>query len=126
MLLRASRALQGLSDIGALDWARAALEACEAIAELGGAQLGDRTMLDALSPFAMNFDAEIRQGTTPAEALESGVRAAEIRADATASMLPRRGRASYLGNRVIGHPDPGAVAVAIWLRAIQQSLSIRT
>jgi triose/dihydroxyacetone kinase / FAD-AMP lyase (cyclizing) len=37
-------------------------------------------------------------------------------------MIPRRGRSSYLGDRALGHPDPGAVAVAIWLRAVSNSL----
>ena len=80
-------------------------------------------MLDALFPFANEINAAIQQRIPTSEALESAVRAAEAGAESTASMLPRRGRSSYLGERVIGSPDPGAVAVSIWLRAIQQALS---
>jgi ATP-dependent dihydroxyacetone kinase len=123
MLLRASRALPGAAQVQVRDWARAALDGCEAIASLGDAKLGDRTMLDALLPFATEFDKAVQRGTTAAVALESAVRAAEAGAQATAAMLPRRGRASYLGERVIGNPDPGAIAVSIWLRAIQRALS---
>ncbi|MBV8895414.1 MAG: dihydroxyacetone kinase subunit DhaK [Acidobacteriaceae bacterium] len=115
MLLRAGQSLQGKSAPAARDWAQAALDACEAITELGGAKPGDRTMLDALVPFATEFERSV--------SLKTAVRAAEAGAEATASMKPRRGRASYLGERVIGNPDPGAVAVAIWLRALQRALS---
>jgi len=55
-------------------------------------------------------------------AFRDAVTAAEQGAKATAQMLPRRGRASYLRKRALGHPDPGAVAVAIWLRAVFESL----
>lgn len=123
MLLRAAQTLRDVPVRDANGWARAALRACEAVAELGDAAPGDRTMLDALLPFANEFDAAIHQAIPWPEALESAVRAAEAGAQSTASMSPRRGRASYLANRVIGHPDPGAIAVAIWLRALQGELS---
>jgi dihydroxyacetone kinase len=111
MLIRASRAL----DEGR-DWATAASRGWEAISELGGAKAGDRTMLDALLPFATR----LQDG-----GLEQAVRAAEEGAQSTAAMTPRRGRASYLGERSLGHPDAGAVAVAIWLRAIAGALRAR-
>ena len=123
MLVRASQSLQGaLQCTGANKWAKAALSGAEAIAELGGATRGDRTMLDALFPFATEFSAGVHLGLDISEALESAVRAAEAGAEATAFMLPRRGRASYLGERAIGQPDGGAVAVSLWLRGIQQGL----
>lgn len=123
LLLRAGQSLQVKSAAGTTErWARASLDACEAVAELGGAKSGDRTMLDALIPFATEFHTAIQRGMKISEALKSAARAAEAGAESTASMTPRRGRASYLGERVIGHPDPGAVAVSIWLRAIQRSI----
>jgi dihydroxyacetone kinase len=91
------------------NWAEAVSEAVEAVSQLGGAKRGDRTMLDALIPFAQ----ALRHGTP-----HSALAAAEDGARATASMTPRRGRSSYLGQRAIGHEDPGAAAVAIWLRAV--------
>lgn len=116
--LRAAKQLESANADDPRSWARAAREGCEAISRIGGAGVGDRTMLDALEPFAREFDAAIEQGCALAEALESGVKAAEAGAAATARMFPRRGRSSYLGERAMGHPDPGAAAAAIWLRAL--------
>jgi dihydroxyacetone kinase len=90
------------------NWRSAVSQAVEAVSALGGAKRGDRTMLDALLPFAEAF-----QTCTP----ESALAAAEAGAAATAHMVPRRGRSSYLGDRALGHEDPGAAAVVIWLRA---------
>jgi triose/dihydroxyacetone kinase / FAD-AMP lyase (cyclizing) len=108
-LLRAAAALQtGGSP------AVAVTQGCQAVTELGGATAGDRTMLDALLPFA-----EALSKNLP---LEQAVEIAEKAAVATAELVPRRGRASYLGKRALGTPDPGAIAVAIWLRALVDSL----
>jgi dihydroxyacetone kinase len=59
--------------------------------------------------------------TTP-EVVWAAVEAAERGAEATARMRPKLGRSSYLGDRVLGHPDPGARGVSIWLRAVCESL----
>ena len=123
LFLRAGTALENCTVDAADTWAGAAIEACEAISKLGGAQAGDRTMLDALIPFATTFRMEIGQGHSIAQALRASVEAAETGAEATARMHPRRGRSSYIGNRALGTPDPGAVAVAIWLRAIESSIT---
>ena len=89
-------------------------QACQALSELGGAKPGDRTMLDAIHPFVTSLKNN--------KALMAAVDAADRGVEATAHMQPRHGRSSYLGDRVIGHPDPGARAVAIWLRAICSKL----
>jgi triose/dihydroxyacetone kinase / FAD-AMP lyase (cyclizing) len=109
---------------GSAQWAEALDQGCDAISQLGGAKPGDRTMLDALDPFAKTF--KKREGVdTLREALQAAVEAAEGGAEATAQMKPRLGRSSYLGDRVLGHPDPGARAVAIWLRAVYEALFTR-
>ena len=107
--------------IGLKDWVDAVQQGCAAISELGGAKPGDRTMLDALDPFvrALRKDAN---GKTASEMNRVAIEAAERGAEATAQMKPRLGRSSYLGDRVLGHPDPGARAVAIWLRAACEAL----
>jgi dihydroxyacetone kinase len=94
-----------------------------AISELGGARLGDRTMVDALEPAALAFRNALSAGSSPADALKSAADAAEKGAEHTATLRPRLGRASYLGDRAVGVPDGGAVAVAIWLRAMADSLA---
>lgn len=124
LLLRAGSSLEGGATQDASTWARALVEASNAVSDLGGARLGDRTMLDALIPFAEQFQHAIRLGSSAAPALEAAARAAEAGAEKTARMVARRGRASYLGERALGHPDPGAVAVAIWLRAVTSAVCI--
>lgn len=115
--LRAATALRAEDTSDPKAWAKAALEGCEAISKLGDARLGDRTMLDALLPFAKTFATALEEGCSTSDALQRAVQAAEKGAQGTAKMLARRGRSSYLGERVLGHPDPGAIAAAIWLRA---------
>ena len=102
--------------------ARACRDGYEAVSEIGGAIQGDRTMLDALIPFANAFTGGLESGQLLSQALANAATAAEEGAKKTAEMLPRRGRSSYLGERCLGHPDPGAIAVAIWLRAIVRSI----
>jgi dihydroxyacetone kinase len=99
-------------------WAVAFKGACDAISELGGAQAGDRTMLDALYPAAAAFRTALDQGATWLDAVKASAAAAEQGARATAKLVPRRGRSVYIGERALGSPDPGAEAIAVWLRAI--------
>ena len=99
----------GTADAAA--FGRAFVAGTEAITRLGGASAGDRTMVDALLPAA----AALRQD--PADLL-AAAKAARQGAEATSAMAPRRGRSSYIGARAVGHPDPGAVAVAMLLEAI--------
>jgi dihydroxyacetone kinase len=101
-------------------WAEALHQGCQAISELGGAKPGDRTMLDALDPFVKSL--KNADGKISREALLAAIEAAEHGAEMTAGMKPRLGRSSYLGERVLGHPDPGAKAVVIWLRAACEAL----
>jgi ATP-dependent dihydroxyacetone kinase len=120
-LLRAARTLPAMPTPA--DWAKGFQAGVVALADLGGARRGDRTMLDALLPAADAFEASVARGEGAARALQASAAAAEAGAAATAAMRPRLGRASYLGERVIGIEDGGARAVAIWLRALAQQLT---
>ncbi len=122
LLLRTGIFLEGGPADDPQRWATALLEGCGAISELGVAKPGDRTMLDALAPFAQTFRDGVAAARPAGDVLTDAVRAAEGGAEATTRMLPRRGRSSYLGQRALGHADPGAVAVSIWLRAVVGSL----
>jgi len=97
-------------------WGRALQAGCAGMMELGGAAPGDRTMLDALVPAV---DAFVNTPGDAAARIAAMHEAALAGAEATRAMAPRRGRSSYLGDRVAGHPDPGAVAVAIWIGALK-------
>jgi dihydroxyacetone kinase len=120
--LRAASVLRHGSSDNPKNWAQAFLAGCSAIGELGGAARGDRTMLDALLPAAEAFSAALDSGKSTADALRAAAAAAADGAKATARMKPRRGRSSYLGERVLGLPDPGAEAVAVWLNALASSI----
>jgi triose/dihydroxyacetone kinase / FAD-AMP lyase (cyclizing) len=122
LLLRAAHVLAQSPDWDLYAWASAFVQGCAAVSEAGGASAGDRTMLDALFPFATTLMDGAQKGKAVAEVLEMAVVAAEEGAVATANMLPRRGRASYVRERALGHQDAGAVAAAVWLRAIGKVL----
>jgi len=121
LFLRCGSVLETAGPIGVEQWASTVEQGCRAISELGGAQPGDRTMLDALDPFVKALK-NIPNGKASSETLIAAVEAAERGVEATAQMRPRLGRSSYLGDRVLGHPDPGAKAVSIWLRAAVEEL----
>jgi dihydroxyacetone kinase len=111
--LRCGSVLAGSGRLGMGQWAEAVQQGCTAISELGGAKPGDRTMLDALAPFAKAF----KEGW-----MMMAVEEAERGVAATAGMKPMLGRSSYLGDRVLGHPDPGAKAAWILLRAVCEAV----
>lgn len=102
------------------EWTEALDQGCQAISQLGGAKPGDRTMLDALDPFVQALKSP--DGKALGETVLSAVDAAEHGMEATAQMKPRLGRSSYLGDRVLGYPDPGAKAITIWLRGVCETL----
>ena len=83
------------------------------IGELGGASAGDKTMLDALLPFAEVLSSDVSAGADLAAALAAATTAAHRGAEATSAMTPRRGRARPLAERSLGHPDPGATSFTI-------------
>jgi dihydroxyacetone kinase-like protein len=92
--------------------------AVHAVASLGRATLGEKTMLDALMPARDALAAAVAEGEGLAAAADRAAGAAEAGAAATLPLLATKGRASYLGERSIGHLDPGAVSSAILLRAL--------
>ncbi|NYH26606.1 dihydroxyacetone kinase subunit DhaK [Paraburkholderia bryophila] len=102
----------------AQNWAAAFSAGVIRLMELGGARPGDRTMVDALKPAADALQSALASSNETGEALKAAVDAATEGAAQTASMHPRRGRSSYVGDRALGHVDPGAHAVALWLAAI--------
>jgi dihydroxyacetone kinase len=119
--LRASGVLRRNKADDPAAWAEAFQAGCAAISEMGGAGRGDRTMLDALLPAAEAFAEAVKAGRFVAEALRTAASAATDGARATAELVPRRGRSSYLAERAVGHPDPGAEAVAVWLAAVARA-----
>jgi dihydroxyacetone kinase-like protein len=116
------RASQALGDAHEIDGPvlTSALDAVvQAMRQLGGAQVGDKTMLDALTPAAEALRARVQAGDSLAEAVAAACEAAEAGVQATIPLQARKGRASYLGERSIGHQDPGATSASLILRALE-------
>ncbi|AVH98928.1 dihydroxyacetone kinase subunit L [Streptomyces sp. WAC00288] len=108
LLRSAGKALGDEERVGRERLAEAFGAGVEAVARLGGAQVGDKTMLDALLPAAE----ALRESFAAARA------AAEEGALATVPLRARKGRASYLGERSVGHQDPGATSSALLFAAL--------
>ena len=121
LFLRCGSVLESHGALTRAQWADALAQGCQAISDLGGAKPGDRTMLDSLDPFVKTLQ-QAKAAKTTRELVVVAVEAAERGVDATAQMKPRLGRSIYLGDRVLGHPDPGAKAIALWLRAACDAL----
>ena len=94
--------------------AAAAVDALrDAIITLGKAEAGDKTMVDALLPFADVFNRAIGDGDGVARSLRTAADAAAQAAEATAALSPKKGRARPLAEKSLGHPDPGAVSFGL-------------
>jgi dihydroxyacetone kinase-like protein len=116
--LRASSALQDKDEVSAADAAEA-LEA--ALKQRGKAEVGDKTMVDALEP-AVEAAKEAAADGSVAGVFRAGAEAAKEGAESTVPLAARRGRASYLGARAEGHEDPGARSTYLLLEAAARAL----
>ena len=96
----------------------------DAVVELGGASIGDKTMLDALAPAAAALRSAIERGDSLADAAGAAARAARSGAEATVQMEARKGRASFMGARSIGYADPSATSTAIVFTCLERALVI--
>jgi dihydroxyacetone kinase-like protein len=121
-LRRAGRALGDAQTFDGELLAAALDSAVDGVVELGAAARGDKTMIDALAPAVQRLHEGLDRGEALATALEAATAAAQAGAEATVPMRARKGRASYLGERSIGHQDPGATSVAIILAALSRAV----
>jgi len=87
----------------------------------GKAEAGDKTMIDALEPALNAFDAALATSPDIAVAASAAYSAAQAGRDATKALLARKGRASYLGERSIGHIDPGAASATLLFQALAET-----
>ena len=117
-LVAAARMLTDNGPATAEAVARAAMEALGGITRLGGARPGDKTLVDALEPFATTLQQEVGRGFPLGVAWKLAAAAATHAAEATAELSPRLGRARPLAERSKGHADPGATSLAMCLQAV--------
>nr|BFE77447.1 hypothetical protein GCM10020093_000480 [Planobispora longispora] len=114
----AGKALGDAPAVSAADLAAALTAGVAGVRRLGSAAEGDKTMVDALAPAAGALAEAVREGRGLDDALGAASAAAAAGAAATIPMPARKGRASYLGPRSVGHQDPGATSAALILRAL--------
>jgi phosphoenolpyruvate---glycerone phosphotransferase subunit DhaL len=100
--------------------------ALASVKDLGTAALGDKTMVDALEPAVDTLRARVEAGEPIDRALDEAAAAAEAGMRATIPLQARKGRASYLGERSVGHQDPGATSTALIVRALQRAVTTQT
>lgn len=119
--LQAGMKLAGKKELSLADWVAAFAAAVQGVAMRGKAQEGDKTMLDALLPALSALQKAQSENPPINEALEKAIIAAEGGMHATIPLKARKGRASYLGERSIGHQDPGATSAYLILKAARDA-----
>jgi dihydroxyacetone kinase-like protein len=122
-LRRAGKALGDAETFAAAELVDALQAALDGIVELGAAEPGDKTIVDALGPAVAALRAGVEQGNPLAAALTDARAAAEEGMHATVPMQARKGRASYLGERSVGHQDPGATSTTLIVAALERSVA---
>ena len=121
--LRFGTSVGDVDAIDAITFARSLRAGLDGVLARGKAEPGDKTMVDALGPALDALDAALANGADLGTALAAAADAAEAGRDATTPMLARKGRASYLGERSVGHQDPGATSSALLVRAAARTLA---
>jgi phosphoenolpyruvate---glycerone phosphotransferase subunit DhaL len=117
----AGKALGDAEPVADADFAAALRAGLDGIVRLGKAEPGDKTMIDAWTPALAALDAALESGSALPEAVGAAAKAAAEGATATVPMQARKGRASYLGPRSVGHQDPGATSTTMLFEALAQA-----
>jgi phosphoenolpyruvate---glycerone phosphotransferase subunit DhaL len=115
--LQAGLKTAGKLELSLPDWVEALEAAVLGVTARGKAEPGDKTMLDALVPALHSLAKSQADNTAAAQALSNSAEAARLGMEATRPMLARKGRASYLGERSVGHQDPGATSSYLLIQA---------
>lgn len=120
--IRGSAVLQGKSELSEDDVIEFWVAAVKGILERGKAQVGDKTMVDTWVPAIEALQKAREDGKSLTDSLEAAVAAGEAGMKATAQMLSKKGRSSRLGDRVLGHQDPGATSAFMILSTFSDSV----
>lgn len=119
------RMASGIGDKETLDTASlaSALRAgVDGVTQRGKSAVGDKTMVDALTPAVESLEKQAADGVDLSAALTEAAAAADAGREATVPLVARRGRASYLGERSVGHTDPGAASSALLIESAARTL----
>ena len=120
--MEAAKVVAGKQEMSAEDFKLCLQAAIAGIQKRGKAQKGEKTMLDSLIPALEAYTNKIDAGSDMAEALEDACKAANEGIEFTTTIAATKGRASYLGDRSIGHQDPGATSATLTLEVIRDFL----
>lgn len=121
--LRMAPTLGTDNEVSAANFASALRAGVDGVVQRGRAEAGDKTMYDALAPAVDALDSALSTHASLAEGLSAAATAAQKGRDATESLIARKGRASYLGERSVGHIDPGAASAALLISAASAVLN---
>lgn len=122
-LMRGAAAVKGKAILEDADVIAMFRAMAQGIQDRGKAELGEKTMIDAWLPAAQVAGAAQQAGKSLSESLEAALAAAEQGAEATKDMIATKGRSSRLGERSLGHVDPGAASAVTIIRAMRNSLA---
>ena len=120
--MKAGNVCKGKTELTAEDFAAAFSAAVGGVQMRGKAVEGEKTMLDALCPALKAFKSEVENGSSLTECLTSAVAAAEKGVEFTKTIIATKGRAAYLGERSLGHQDPGATSSLYILQSMLEVL----
>jgi dihydroxyacetone kinase-like protein len=120
--LQASVSAGNRTELSPAEFGAALEKGLAGIVSRGKAAIGDKTMVDALQPAIKAYKHSVESGQTLEQALSDAVRAAEEGLKSTVPLVARKGRASYLGERSAGHPDPGATSTVLLFRSAAETL----
>jgi dihydroxyacetone kinase-like protein len=123
LFLQMGASATGKSTLDTAGWADAVEAGVKGVQMRGKAVAGDKTMVDALLPALEALRAAQAEGVAPADAAARSADAAEEGMKATIPLEARKGRASYLGPRSVGHQDPGATSTHLLLRSASEAFA---
>jgi phosphoenolpyruvate---glycerone phosphotransferase subunit DhaL len=126
LFLRASTVVAGKYQLTSQDLLEMLQAGLDGVLQRGKAQLGDKTMVDVLSPAVVAFGQALGTGKVMLPAMQQAVAAAQEGLQNTIPMLAKKGRASYLGERSVGHQDPGATSSYLMLKSLLETLENKT
>lgn len=124
LFLRAGMTTAGKMELNLEEWTAAVEAAVQGVVMRGKAELGDKTMVDALTPALDSLRAAVNNGADLSKALQDSAAAAKRGMVDTIPLVARKGRASYLGERSAGHQDPGATSSYLLLQAAADYLAV--
>lgn len=122
LFMRMGQSAAGKEALALEDLRDALAAGLRGVVERGKADAGDKTMVDALTPAVAALDAAVGGGEEAGPALQAAAEAARRGAEATIPMQARKGRASYLGERSVGHQDPGATSSALLVQTLADAI----